>query len=791
MRLTLMCGAWAAAESLRVLDMPAPQILDLIANPAQWPSELCSSEQEKLAGTGFLCAQYREDAPTRDEKYLDPASETEFLAYDLDAMAAEHVNVLRAALVDYSCVVYSTFKHTPEAPRLRVLIELAKPLSTAGPEPYKTVYVAVARFFGIDYDPQTANPGRFFLGPQHNPQNVNDTVRQRYRGAPLDISRISLDAPATVPQDLPGSIYRPDKKDLKKLAEALKKRGNAAGNAIESLLSDHPIAAPGGVHDTLTRLAMALLYRWRDLDSEWFSEAYLKNNLAEIAPGIERWPHRLQDWQKAIDTGRAKIAEGDAERAAVLPADTAAFNALDISWAKGLKGALVVSHGSAYYVLSPRDRRYFGPFKSAQVPTAFREYLTGLPGVSEMSGGPTPGLKSATRLNHEYGRTIEAVHYYAYPPKRCFSVAENAIKLPAYNWIDWPPVFHPIADELLTIIGGDSAMNLGAYLYKFRDLNRPLPALTLIGARGVWKSKICQTLARFWGNRDFSMACSPAQVLLRFSAPLLDNPVIWSDEELAREHGDKAIPERYRRSISERAHAIERKGVDPVTLYTATRHVISVNEEEKVFSSEIDVASIEATLQRFFVLRIDGDKIARFEKRWYGTPEMERLREGSSLLEHVMWIEKNAVFESMGRFWIDTGAESDLLWRARFGDEVLNHCLHTAIEAVFGELKMSRPGQFERLPLICDKGLLKLSPARVYDCWPVSGKLRRPSISWIGRVLAKAGLKADPFERANNSKFNGWVVKTDVLRSFIDYLDKWSWREFEAACETVFGSVPE
>ena len=66
-------------------------------------------------------------------------------------------------LCDYGCSIYSTHKHSPENPRLRLVIPLARPVT---PDEYPAIGRRVAADFGIDmFDDTTYEPARLMYWP--------------------------------------------------------------------------------------------------------------------------------------------------------------------------------------------------------------------------------------------------------------------------------------------------------------------------------------------------------------------------------------------------------------------------------------------------------------------------------------------------------------------------------------------------------------------------------------------------------------------------------------------------
>lgn len=73
-------------------------------------------------------------------------------------------------LFDFSCCIYSTHKHSPEKPRLRLVIPLNRNIS---PEEYQAVARMVAADIGIEYfDPTTFEPSRLMYWPSTSSDGV-------------------------------------------------------------------------------------------------------------------------------------------------------------------------------------------------------------------------------------------------------------------------------------------------------------------------------------------------------------------------------------------------------------------------------------------------------------------------------------------------------------------------------------------------------------------------------------------------------------------------------------------
>lgn len=804
MKITLLTGVRSTPDRGRVVEIDGAAFLDWLGDADKCASVECATETDKFGGEGFIFGHYKRGSKTKKNSAIAPDSATDLLCFDVDEVALSALRVAVLAWQRVDAVVYSTWKHTPAEPRLRVVVRLSRAVGNATEDEFRAVYTAAAYALQIPADPQASSRANFYFGPQHKPGAHGTTERLRFRGEPLDVDgllRVVVPSAVAAPTDFDAVRVRPDRNAVRALARRL---GSVAadtrlvkiGAALEAMLRGERFASDGQVHGVHTQVAFEVVRAVPLVDAEWFADEYLSASWDAMGGKAE---HRLDDWRKCVSTAASKLSAGRVESAAAAarytPEIGAELTAVELARAASVAGGLVCEHRGAYYVFDPRLGHYVGPLKGTGLAAACRRCLVGVPGFSYQvfRQNAPPHLKSGPKLVEEYGIDLESVHYHALAPATVFDLARRSVHLPAYQWNDWPAVWHPIADELLRAVCGPQYERVEAWLSKVRDLKQPLPALTFVGARGTWKSRIAQTLSRFWGPPEAPTPCDASQVLNRFSGPLLSNPVIWSDEQLAKSETGRAIPEAYRRSITETAHAVERKGVDPVTLHTATRHVISVNDSDKVFGGEIDAASVEATIERFLVVQVDGGAVREFEERWDGTAELGRLREGAALLEHVRAVEDRGGHVSAGRLFVATDTNAELLLEARFADDTLGVCMLLAIEALLIEATHSVPGQVERLPLVCDeRGVLRLSPGRIVELWPDSrlaagSGLRKPTPQRVGRMLQKAGFKVDSGERAIDSRrWKAWRVDHGRLREFLHVEGSHSWEEIAIACKSVF-----
>ena len=771
MIVTVLSGVRCTPDRGQTVEGSKNEILDSIIEE----SAECASSADKSAGEGFVLAQYKPGAVSKHVQHLAADSATEIFCYDIDSMSIAEVEEAFPIWQEHNCSIYSTYSHSPETPKYRLMVGLSKPVRNKKSE-YLPRFLAVAKLLKIKVDPSTKDVARFFLGPQHKPGITPE--RMRFRGRDVPVETLRLEPLINVNNDIMTVGAKPGLRELKATVRAWRSQGRAMANVLEAVLRGENFAESGSRHAASTRLAFDLVREYGRLDADWFGAEYLKKIWDTWGQPWERdW---ALEWRQEVDSAWTKhqetaVAAETAKAAVVAVTDINELTEEEKTAVAALGGRLICSHRQGLYVYNPKQTKYQGPYAASELPAKIRDLLGAVAGVEELRYTKNRAvLKTAIELLHEYGQVIDEVRYWGGPPPVVFDEKANAINIQAYNCNDFKPRYHQITDDLIKTIAGDGYKALEAYFYKFTDLDQPLPALTLVGPRGCWKSRICSTLPRFWGDPEVSNGCKAQKVMGRFNGELLHNPVIISDEKLATSEMGKRLDEKYRESVTEKVQVIEQKKMQPVVLRAAIRHCVAVNDVSKVFSYEVDAACVEATMERFLIYEIDGDKVQAFEDKWAGTEELEKLRDGIYLLEHIAWIRSNKKYWSKGRLFVETLASKEALLSARFCDDELYYCWALITESV----TMAEQSKTAGKPAIFYDpfGQLRLNPTRVVEQWNVSqitsrAAHRAPSGQKIGILLSKAGFKKYPKERASKSSYGGWVVDMETLEAYYEATD--------------------
>ncbi|NME94438.1 hypothetical protein HF847_00230 [Clostridium cochlearium] len=122
--------------------------------------KLSKPKQDQIKDIGGFVAGELKDGRRRKENVLSRSMLSLDMDYADDAEAiAENIEMLYG----YACCIYSTHKHTPEKPRLRVIIPLSRPVTA---DEYQAVARKVAEGINIEFfDDTTYEPNRLMYWP--------------------------------------------------------------------------------------------------------------------------------------------------------------------------------------------------------------------------------------------------------------------------------------------------------------------------------------------------------------------------------------------------------------------------------------------------------------------------------------------------------------------------------------------------------------------------------------------------------------------------------------------------
>lgn len=158
-KLPLAVGRSRMEKSWKNKQLLWSQILKRLEEPVRTPEtyteymKLSKSRQDQIKDVGGFIGGSLKNGRRNAESIL----ERQIITLDAD-YAPTYMLEDMELLTDYNYAVYSTHKHCPEKPRLRILIPLKRPVT---PDEYEAISRKLAEDIGIDYfDDTTYQPSR-------------------------------------------------------------------------------------------------------------------------------------------------------------------------------------------------------------------------------------------------------------------------------------------------------------------------------------------------------------------------------------------------------------------------------------------------------------------------------------------------------------------------------------------------------------------------------------------------------------------------------------------------------
>lgn len=138
---------------------------------------MSAAEQSDVKDVGGFVAGHLADGRRKKGNVLSRSA----LALDID-FARPDIWLTLAEAIDVEAIAYTTHKHSPAQPRVRLVVPLAREVSA---EEYVPIARRVASWVGMDaFDDSTYEPHRLMYWPSTSADG--EYVHQHYEGAVLD-----------------------------------------------------------------------------------------------------------------------------------------------------------------------------------------------------------------------------------------------------------------------------------------------------------------------------------------------------------------------------------------------------------------------------------------------------------------------------------------------------------------------------------------------------------------------------------------------------------------------------
>ena len=164
-KFTLAVGNSRKAKQWKNKELTWPEILAKLETTTRTRetvveyAKLTKPRQDEIKDVGGFVGGYLKDG----RRLSGNVVKRHLITLDADFADSSFLTLLDLTLSDVCYAIYSTHKHTPDKPRLRVVIPSARPLK---PDEYQAVSRKIADFIGMDYfDDTTYEPERLMYWP--------------------------------------------------------------------------------------------------------------------------------------------------------------------------------------------------------------------------------------------------------------------------------------------------------------------------------------------------------------------------------------------------------------------------------------------------------------------------------------------------------------------------------------------------------------------------------------------------------------------------------------------------
>lgn len=516
-------------------------------------------------------------------------------------------------------VAYTTYSHTSQDPRLRLIFPLVKAIR---PDRYAAGMSYLNGLAGWTADINAQKLSQPVYLPAH-PPGAEEAWAIHHPGAFLD-----LDNP------LVHEVI--ELRDSLGVARGRAPFDASTRQACRLVLQGRPYADPGNRDETATRICWHLARRHRDVSMEAVAETFYWScwSMDEDAPD----PENLH----------SKITRGAEKRQ---------LEAASTSRLQHLPGEQphIIQHRSNYYFLMPNGAGYSRAMSKEEAHFAASKYLANVDEIELFYTNESGNIKQKS-LNHlvsNYGDLAEDVAIDLTTPVSYFK--DNVLHEASVRWPTMLDArFDPQINKWLELLGGEK---LKDWLSILADLNRLSSALVIMGPRNIGKTLLAMGCAARFGSQ------APAKqhsLTGRFQEELARCPLIYIDEDVDDNPYDRNFLASIRSELSIKERSVNRKYIAPVQMLGAIRCIISANHlpfKQKDAQTGQDLAAIA---ERFYWVNASSE--AALYLRGVAPEDLQQWRE-ELIARHIIHLEETRAISRENRFGVsgDSEALADLI----------------------------------------------------------------------------------------------------------------------------------
>jgi hypothetical protein len=703
------------------------------------------------------------------------------LVMDLDDIDEDYfVNEIFPKIQKYEWILHTTYKHTDDVPRYRIIL---KPNRTIKPAEYDSVWQNVYRnLFNSKPDSTCKSLSHFYFYPViKTKSSLFDFIYNK--GVFLDpenfLSPIKTKSPTKAPiNHVKSNLKSVLIKKIKKRIPRMKEDDQILWGLI---LNGEPIADEGERNSIMVRLTYQAAKIFEDRDPGAILDLFESSIKAmQTSESIHNKAPTLDQCYVMLCTAQDKIHEQMEAHDQVLREIQAAkikvarTDGLDTPYSEDelkkiaryqsctvneLQNRWIIYYGSSYYFLTLNG--YIGPL-SGDLPALADTFLSAAEISVSFWTSHGERLLSSQEILRRYG--IPTIHVVANLnlEKSYFNLSKMTLyEATARRLVKLRPRFTKKIDEWLKIFGGESYEKLLDWMACAPDTNKILSGLCIYGGAGAGKTFLAHGIASLWSD---GVPSDIAEIFGQFNERYSKNPVILADEYIPQNYG-KSVTGDIRALIGTKSFTVRRKRKPTIDLHGAPRLFITSNDQTVLNIDEaIGRESLEAIARRLLYIHVNKKAADFLETLLFEEREAWKERK---IAEHCLWLQANRKVIPGKRFFVE-GSMGPSIKQMIFGNRPTSLLCEWIVNMLVSPTRGILEGK-GNIPLYqyikVYKGALYVNNTIVGERWETFLPRERPlSSSQIGKALASLSSQNNAtLLRTNNKRRRYWKIDMDLI----------------------------
>jgi len=596
-----------------------------------------------------------------DKRSKQDVTEIHFLVFDIDGengITQSELEDIKNRLSAYEYIIYSSYSHYKVYPNFkgRIIIPFSKPVTDI--KLFDSIWQQFATLIKSGVDKACKDPSRIYYIPS-KPTDFFEHVYYTNVGDYISIPTQPTQPTQSTHTDIQDIKPVPlDTKELKKYINKLKASNDMEtrqiGNRLLQVTRGEPYEKKGGRDNTTFQLICAIYKKFPDVDPYHIKilfEPSLQLMYLDDSDKIDVLYKAKRIRENALKDIQYKIQVSIGKRENLIKSCFMGYNDRNYCYTDDelqkfadinectideLYRQIIVQKHTNYYVLTPRG---YHMYTLEELKNNFRELLSPFAKIDLLdlkSGEYLENFKEILKEhctvanNIVYDLTIECSRYEYYT-KTLYLQHCPVIKYKAEYSLE--------VDKYLKILAGDDYEQLKKWLAYLLDLDKPLCALFLQGAKSTGKSFLASELSRFWTN---SGATKASTVMTDdFNSDIIKCPFIVADEYIPNPKNAVELTAKLRELIQARTHKLNEKFQKLVDVRGCLRFLIASNNNQILnLRGDLSDHDLKAVNERFFYIEVDPLASEYLQKidtyAWV---------QNNTIQKHVMYLIENRVKE--------------------------------------------------------------------------------------------------------------------------------------------------